>query len=457
MVNGKILSWFGACSRFLIVFFCGMLSGIGVASASELPDNCKMVKDYDKDPSSIDWQKIISGSKKPVVAGEECFSGKSTAFINCYKKGEITDNGDGTFNATFDVYRYKRKSDGVTVDWGNADFEAGGFGGVYNYPLIDRMKCEAIEPDLSDWKSCKVGKFSWTSIVGGAGGDYREDNYSCDDPELLISIPRIGDGGGSNLPDDEQPERACTGDACEDSGLVKANPDDIPCFGGQCSPDYEQGEQYQGKYPDQNGKMVPCFAKTPESCQTLAPDYVSTNGTPCWGDFCNATGKAPIYSSEQGKICVGGYCEGAAGINKWGDKIENGEVIGRGSSGGGVSGGSNSSGSGSTGEGEGDGWGGVGNLPSTGMDGFSALDIPKSFWERKYEGKDLEDVFRSSGINDALPSLSGMNLNIGAGVCPVFQFEYFGDVSPPCWIWDWIRAFFLAVCSFAAFTIIFRR
>lgn len=94
-----------------------------------------------------------------------------------------------------------------------------------------------------------------------------------------------------------------------------------------------------------------------------------------------------------------------------------------------------------------------------GDSGFA--DIPKSFWESKYESHDLmklyEEKIESTG-DSIVAQLRNINTDLGQGTCPVVELpEEFGSFQFDCDFLLLIKSAFLFSATLTALFIVFRR
>ena len=270
------------------------------------------------------------------------------------------------------------------------------------------------------------------------------DSYKkCSDNLLEKSTSQAFDKWGS----DYQCGHKFTGDtytlAC--SRVYENGDMSYTSFGGTCKISYEESEcenQEEPEPPEEPEKPdVPCLTNL-ESCD-IPPDLPEP--------------KDPIKDPN-------GEDSGTGGDNGSGNGNDNGECIGNNCE--------NNNGKGLT---KSDVTQAIKDADILGCNGnsciagdFSALggdagfaDIPKTFWESRYESHDLmklyEEKIESTG-NSIVSQIRNINTDLGEGTCPVIELpEEFGSFQFDCDFLQLIRAAFLFSATLTAFFIVFRR
>jgi len=365
----------------------------------------------------------------------------TNGWMNCLRNPTTKNNGNGTYTRCAEHAYFNGQA--------NTNLGTRCESTSHKYPLIDKEICHFVDDRLPTWEDCTSGKgsVSYTKKMTIKLGDTnhvtanRYTAYYCDQPDLYFEILHPKKENQTDEEYEQDSDFICTGNLCNGTNGkdIAESIDEVPCFGGNCNPNSEQGEHYQGEYDG-----VPCFANNPQACNNWSPDYINQNGVPCWGNYCPTDGKAPIYQNENGQTCVGPYCEGSNGHLSDGTSVNNGSTGGNGGTGG------------NNGTGEDDfGIGGaVGGLPNL---TDSMPIVPDSFWKRKHANESIESLY-DDNLSQSIPNFSNFDTSLGVtGFCPVFEFPYIGNISPPCWAWDLIKAFFYFCSAFFSFMIVFVR
>lgn len=199
---------------------------------------------------------------------------------------------------------------------------------------------------------------------------------------------------------------------------------------------------------------VPCFGNVEGCSNGLPPDYVDPEtGIPCWGELCDDATPPNFVDPETGVPCWGDKCgltppsnSGSNG-NGTGSNGSNGTGVGTGQGGHGNNGGI----------GSGDGLGsGNWDVPGGGIGSGVSSDIPESFWSQK-NNETIKDKYDKSIRSNNPYDFTKINTDIGFGSCPKFETEFFGNVAPPCWLWDLLGNMFAFLATISAFMIVFWR